>query len=37
MHFSYKLFKKPFLKHFEEQGKTTKRSYILIYELYLTV
>ncbi len=31
------LFKMAFLKHFEEQGKTTKRCYFLIYELYVTV
>ena len=31
------LFKMAFLKHFEEQGKTTKMCYFLIYELYVTV
>ena len=31
------LFKMAFIKHFEEQGKATKRCYFLIYELYVAV
>ena len=30
-------FKMAFIKHFEEQGKATKRCYFLIYELYVAV
>ncbi len=33
----YMLLKMAFHKHFEEHGKTPKRCYSFIYELYVTV